>query len=114
MPLLSLHPEPWASHIDLLSASQALEVAIHAADPVAAATAVSSAATQVANAYGYLRDAGYATQAGYLAEALAQLQRLAADTRGQSPQSLPHWQQAGLYPFQGVIAWLDSQVMALH
>jgi hypothetical protein len=67
--------DPWASLTDLISAGQAVEAAIHGADP---RMALAHAAQQVQHAHDYYQTAGYTDLA---AEAAAVAQQLQAWSR---------------------------------
>jgi len=108
-----LPPEPFASHIDVLTAAQALEVAIHAAGAGEAAMAIDQALTQVYNAWKYLQDGGYADLAGSTSEVWHALNSLRAQVVSLPNDRLRAFLGGPLYGFQGTLRWLDQQLIAL-
>jgi len=107
--MVRLPPEPWASYVDLVTASQALEEAIHAASPAEAAAALLRAADQVRHAADYQAAAGQAARATGLRQWAQQLAVLAAQVRRWPPAVLRQQQPTTLYSLQGVMAgWVRA------
>jgi len=102
-----LRPEPFASHVDVLTAAQYIERAIHARTAHAAAYWLRRARAQVLHARDYWRTAGQPTLAAWSDEVAARLGGLAATASGLRPAGLAGWQSGVLYPFQGYMATLD-------
>jgi hypothetical protein len=101
-------PEPWASRTDLLSASQALERAIHAASGPDAARALAEAAAQLLHARDYWRTYGDVTHAGQAESVAAVLRGWAQAAAALRGHALHGWQESVLYrQGQGMLAWLD-------
>jgi hypothetical protein len=99
-----LLPEPWASWIDLVTASQSLERAIHAATPHDASLALRAAASQVRFAAAYQETAHRPAVAAQLRALAQRLQQYAAQAATLSTADLPRWQQGPWYRFQGELA----------
>ena len=99
-----LLPEPWASWIDLVTASQSLERAIHAETPQAASLALRAVAHQVLFAAAYQETAHRPAVAAQLRALAQRLQQYAAQAATLSAADLPRWQQGPWYRFQGELA----------
>lgn len=105
-----LPPEPWASWIDVVTAAQALETAIHAPSARVAAHALRMVQLQCTHAAAYQQAAGRATQAQQAAMVAAEAGRLATATARTPAAQLPPWQASTLYAFQGVLRALAGAV----
>ncbi len=105
-----LSPEPFASHVDILTAAQAIEVAIHANDSGQAVVAIDQALGQIYNAWKYLRDGGYVDLAASASGVWHMLSGLRAQAQGPGLQA---FLSGPLYDFQGVLRWLDQQLLSV-
>ena len=109
----STSPEPFASHVDILTAAQDMETAIHARSGLAAAAAIRSAQAQVLHAAAYLKLAGAPALSAQGAALAKQLAALAAAAAGKSGSALAAYQGQTLYAFQGQLRAFNASVRAL-
>lgn len=109
----STSPEPFASHVDILTAAQDMETAIHARSGLAAAAAIRSAQAQVLHAAAYLKLAGAPALSAQGAALAKQLAALAAAAAGKSGATLAAFQGQTLYAFQGQLRSFNAAVRAL-
>lgn len=109
----STSPEPFASHVDILTAAQDMETAIHARSGLAAAAAIRAAQAQVVHAAAYLKLAGAPALSAQGAALAKQLATLAAAAAGKSGAALAAYQEQTLYAFQGNLRAFNAAVRAL-
>jgi hypothetical protein len=96
-------PEPFASMVDVLTAAQAVERAIHAPSALVAAAALTQARAQVLHAAGYLQLAGLEALRRQALDLAADLVVLRA---GLPRRGLAAYQNGPIYAFQGKLAAL--------
>jgi hypothetical protein len=117
---LAARPEPWASMVDIITASQALEVAIHANTYRELQTALSEANKQLGYAKNYLSDAAkaypvqsqtYLSLANATNQAMIQLDQIAM---GVPRNNFSSYQSGTIYAFQGTMSSLYSQISRLQ
>jgi len=105
--------------VDILSASQALEAAIHASTPADAAHALGVVAAELGWAQNYLVAAAqaygpqpWARLADHVGVLQQQASAWATQAQGLSADALPAFQQQTLYPFQGALGQLADTLRA--
>jgi hypothetical protein len=105
--------EPWASYVDLITAGQELEVAIHAGTAVDAYWSCRRASEQLRHAGDYLRDYGDLTLANEVYQASQQAYSLGVQALSLPAGQLKAYQSGMIYPFQGVIGDLAGRIRRL-
>lgn len=117
--LTAVKPEPFASTIDIITAAQNMEEAIHAKDKAETKKYLKQAKTQLEHARAYL-EAGinsggdYTTQLENTIAAITILDGLIRQTGEVSSTNLPTFQQNDLYNYQGVLSSLYKSVSSLE
>lgn len=113
-------PEPFASLTDVLTASQYMEVAIHASTGDAASSAIGNAIGQLQHAETYFNTAyssGYNPVYGELATytqgLISTLQTYAQQVVNLSGSALTQFQSSTLYEFQGRLGYLYYRLEGL-
>ena len=101
-------PEPFASEVDVWTAAQHLERAIHAPSASAARFWLLRAEAQIDHAAVYQQTYGQIPLADRARQVASALHQLAHATGLQSAQALPVWQAGPLYAFQGVLSALAT------
>jgi len=106
-------PEPWASHTDVLTASQYLERAIHSRSRAQAYYWLMRGANQLRHAADYLRGAGYPGHAESAELAALGMQGMAIRGYQVPVAQWPDWAAHQLYLYQAVLAGLDQDIQSL-
>ena len=104
----AIAPEPYASTIDVTTAAQHLERAIHAPTPWATRFWILRATGQLLHAEAYQQHVGNARMVRRIGQAVDALHAMAATAGAVAPGSLVGWQNGPLYNFQGVLGALAA------
>jgi hypothetical protein len=107
-----LPPEPFASMIDVLTAAQKVEDAIHAEDKSETEKYLKEAKAFLQYAHAYL-ETYHSPEAETVTKVINQLNELISETSNIPSVKLGTFQQQELYAFQGVLSSLYSGVSSL-
>jgi hypothetical protein len=107
-----LPPEPFASMIDVLTAAQQVENAIHANDKSETEKYLREAKTFLQYAHAYL-ETYQSPDAETVTKVIDQLNELISKTNNIPSAKLGTFQQQELYAFQGVLSSLYSKITSL-
>lgn len=110
--LACLPPEPFASMIDVLTAAQEMEKAIHAKNKNSTEKYLRRAKTYLQYAHDYL-ETYHSPEAATVSQVINQLNELISQTGNIPSAKLGTFQQQEIYGFQGVLSALYARISSL-
>lgn len=108
-----IEPEPFASLIDVITASQSLEVAIHAKGRGDTLAALNNAQKYLDFAKHYFETANIPTMVARVQNVITELDTLIQKTKQTSSNQFSKFQEQTLYGFMGVLAALYRDIRVI-
>lgn len=109
-----VQPEPYASSIDIITASQKIEEAIHASNIKEMQNYMNQAKKYLQYAQNYFKTAGLADMVDYAGRVIDTLDTLGAESTVLRRKNLQQFQEQRLYGYMGILSAFYKRTNALR